>query len=829
MPCFSRTPLHLACANGHLDVVAFLIDSKCQLDLCDSDMRTPLMKAVQCRQEPCAIHLLKYGADPNIADARGDTALHLAASTASCSLGQHLLDHGARLEALNQDGSTPLMAAVVENDCDMVELLLTADWCGLRPRIGGDAVPFCSSFRTPLLLAVSNKKRDVTKLLLAYGSDISHQDDSGWSVRDYATLSDDPIDSVKTDDTWRSSEEEDLEPSPKKPSLSRLLSISQRPKQNHEESRVPTDPVVCAQPNRSVCDAGDGSDFFPKSLFHARSFPQPIRSSPGSFSRQSQMAAYFVSKQEGSFEEEKEEDDEEDGESPGVAAAHLHGPAISLNQISSREESAKKGAEEKEEEEEKEEKDLESPWDSESLPESPGNPTLPSLPASPAKIKTQMETPGGSANAKPEVDNMDLEPAAASSALLKQGKAREKPQSDLMEELGLDNADDIEDASDWDSTSLSQGLPCPSAYNTLTWGDPSHPAHLPPGSACPRTSGPARVEEATVTEMSVALKGPLRPDINTEEIGEGEAKGKSVIAAPGSLEKQLPEKRIDPDDGKQAGGEVCRGEAGKKISTLDPALWEDRYERLWVTQEKKEVKSNFKNITAELKARFGEIGVGETPKESAADTFGGALEGWNEPPPPRQCETAIGIQGKAESGEWKSLLAANSVLEPSRELPHEGENRSLGQNQDRSYDLSPDCAACREGNKMRPFRLTEEDGNPIFRRKRPDRPPMHGQATAASEALLWTFLQGPVAAGGRETWPCFKGSVPAARRLGPETGGRGGPSEEAPKGDWDVALERDVTRFKSEVGLLQAAFRALEKEKTALQKEVQELARKKKI
>ncbi|KAJ7305155.1 hypothetical protein JRQ81_011049 [Phrynocephalus forsythii] len=43
------------------------------------------------------------------------------------------------------------------------------------------------------MLAVSNRKRDVTNLLLAYGSNIYHQDDSGWSAQDYATLSDDPI------------------------------------------------------------------------------------------------------------------------------------------------------------------------------------------------------------------------------------------------------------------------------------------------------------------------------------------------------------------------------------------------------------------------------------------------------------------------------------------------------------------------------------------------------------------------------------------------------------------------------------------------------------
>ncbi|XP_055113369.2 ankyrin repeat domain-containing protein 30A-like [Symphalangus syndactylus] len=39
-----RTALHWACVNGHEEVVTFLVDRKCGLDVLDGEDRTPLMK-----------------------------------------------------------------------------------------------------------------------------------------------------------------------------------------------------------------------------------------------------------------------------------------------------------------------------------------------------------------------------------------------------------------------------------------------------------------------------------------------------------------------------------------------------------------------------------------------------------------------------------------------------------------------------------------------------------------------------------------------------------------------------------------------------------------
>ncbi|XP_032076964.1 ankyrin repeat domain-containing protein 7 [Thamnophis elegans] len=119
-----KTPLHFACANGYTDIVTFLVDNKCQLDSCDEEKRSPLMEAVECQQEFCAIYLLEHGADPNLKDIDNNTALHFAASYSNISLAKYLLEKKADIEGKNKDACTPLIVAVAENNQEMVEFLL---------------------------------------------------------------------------------------------------------------------------------------------------------------------------------------------------------------------------------------------------------------------------------------------------------------------------------------------------------------------------------------------------------------------------------------------------------------------------------------------------------------------------------------------------------------------------------------------------------------------------------------------------------------------------------------------------------------------------------
>ncbi|KYO48503.1 ankyrin repeat domain-containing protein 26 isoform B [Alligator mississippiensis] len=534
----NRTPLHLACANGHLDIVSYLIENKCKLNLCDNDSRSPLMKAVQCQQEKCATLLLERGADPNLVDANCNTALHFAACIPNISLAIELLEHDADIDAQNKDGYTPLTLAITENHQGMVEFLLQK---------GADVHAVDKSKRTPLMIAASGGELSLIKILLEHGADLSHKDVSGCTAEDYAHLrgysglskqlseyarwktvekpspgntkgmsvfsspdrfgdlgyalgapaTDKEViddlsqgDSIRSsekgegDDSWLSSEEEELDFTPKKqqkPNLSLLLSASQKFKENIDEksSIMRTKHVAISLQNKSDCEAEEITESPPKPLSQVKSFPHPIHPSPGSFSKRSQMAPPLLD-----FTQEESSEEEEDDEEQ-LQASNVDKKLINVNpevQNPSENVSVRKnmmsalGLEEEE--------DTESPWDSECASESPRKPSA-GLLALPAFIpETHMQSISEEPNKDFSEKHSDSQQKSTreiietndSSYPTKVRETGERQKSDLMEEFGLDDADDIEDASDWDSTSVSlKNLPNNRSSKVMTVGNHSSP------------------------------------------------------------------------------------------------------------------------------------------------------------------------------------------------------------------------------------------------------------------------------------------------------------------------------------------------------------------
>ncbi len=87
---------------------------------------TPLNLVVRKRELDWVGFLLTRGADPNIADGKGDIPLTIAAEIGFEEGAAQLIRRGARIDGVNRRGETALAVAVQQRQPRLVELLLKA-------------------------------------------------------------------------------------------------------------------------------------------------------------------------------------------------------------------------------------------------------------------------------------------------------------------------------------------------------------------------------------------------------------------------------------------------------------------------------------------------------------------------------------------------------------------------------------------------------------------------------------------------------------------------------------------------------------------------------
>jgi ankyrin repeat protein len=199
-PGVRRTPLHVAAEIGYADLIA-LLAPKADLDARDEEGGTALHSAVRAAasagQKDAVRALLRAGARTEAHDSRGRTPLHAAVEAGKADVVELLLDNGADVNATDGDEWTPLHYAVNRRDKATAELLLKRQAnvnAAARHRTvdaAGVVTVDPDGGTTPLHVAVSKRSTELAELLLSHKADVNAKDQGGCTALTDAVANDD--------------------------------------------------------------------------------------------------------------------------------------------------------------------------------------------------------------------------------------------------------------------------------------------------------------------------------------------------------------------------------------------------------------------------------------------------------------------------------------------------------------------------------------------------------------------------------------------------------------------------------------------------------------
>ena len=183
----NTTPLHLASYRGSVDTVWVLLEHGAITNLEDNLGRTPMHLLVEGLLNSgddgadVAKMLLEYGTDVDAPDKCKTTPLHLASYCGKLEIVRVLLDRGANAGAKNVRGLTPLHMVSrggthysQEDGAGVAQLLLEH---------GADINAQDENHATPLDLALYHERTEIASLLLHYGDKANAKNDQVETTR----------------------------------------------------------------------------------------------------------------------------------------------------------------------------------------------------------------------------------------------------------------------------------------------------------------------------------------------------------------------------------------------------------------------------------------------------------------------------------------------------------------------------------------------------------------------------------------------------------------------------------------------------------------------
>ncbi|XP_045163299.2 E3 ubiquitin-protein ligase mib1-like isoform X1 [Mercenaria mercenaria] len=246
----NKTALQLACYEGKMDVIKFLLDNKADVNISDDEGDTALHYAAFGQEEGALGLLLQKGAKLDMQNKKGQTSLHITVGKGSVPCTRLLIKHGASVNLRDEDGDSPMHDCIIQRrkqnylidaifksprpdftvsngkgfnvlqwaalkDCrraaeiiisnksSVIDLKMPEGFTALHICAANDHVEIASgllkagankdardgSGRTPLIVAVSQSHKRTVELLLTYDCKVDAQDNEGNTALHVAQIS----------------------------------------------------------------------------------------------------------------------------------------------------------------------------------------------------------------------------------------------------------------------------------------------------------------------------------------------------------------------------------------------------------------------------------------------------------------------------------------------------------------------------------------------------------------------------------------------------------------------------------------------------------------